>query len=114
MLDYDPFAVEENDERKAKMAERRVDLMKLSDSDIQWLMEGGERGRRFVYRLLYVICQLQNPIESNNALQAQREIGSQNVGKWLRNAIERVCPEQWPVMLAEQEHLEKYEHAGRD
>lgn len=108
---YDPTDVEGNERARRETAERRADILRLWESDVQWLMSG-ERGRRVAFRLL-IESKVDRHTSTTNSIQMALENGAKNVGHFLKNAIDRTCPEQWAVMLDEQRELSKHEHAGR-
>lgn len=85
---------------KKQARERHLAAIAEWEGDVQWLM-GSTQGRRVAFRLL-LETKVDQVTTTTNAIQQALDNGAANVGKFLTNAIDRVCPEMRAVMLHEQ------------
>ena len=85
--------------REARVSRRELSRS-LADEDFRWLMQQ-QRGRRIVWRLLQR-SRFSDPAFSKNAMLLARHTGIKEFGETeLRNRIDQLCPELWPVMVTE-------------
>ena len=99
MSQYDPLDVQgQQRDREAQALRDRLDAEQV-ESDLKWLL-GSKRGRRIVWRLLSESGVFRSSF-STNAMQMSFNEGHRNYGLGMLNAVHRVSPEAYPVMLAE-------------
>lgn len=84
-------------------AERQHRQALLQDADLSKVLEG-EGGRRFMYRLLHVVCGLESvnfvADDANGRLAAHLD-GRRAVAAELKAELFRVCPESYTAMVME-------------
>ena len=99
MSDYDPTDLEQ----QAADSDLRSATAQLAtesdDAGFVWLMSG-PKGRRFVYRVLDRAGVLRTSWVPN-ALQMSMLEGQKQVGYWLFDMIQRLCPEGFNTMMQE-------------
>lgn len=97
--DYDPSDLDEQQTRDdlRRTAERLAN--ENDDKDFLWLMSS-DRGRRVVRRMIATAGVFQTSFRLNNAQMAHAE-GVKQVGYWLLDQIERLCPKAYHTMMQE-------------
>lgn len=102
MSNYDPTDIRSQERAKADTDLRNKLVKDTEESDLKWLM-GSKRGRRIVWRTLERSC-IDKCIFNTNAMTMAFVSGRQLEGANLKELINRVCPELYPVMVKEQIH----------
>lgn len=99
MSQYDPLDVQGQQREREAQAEREQLARDEEDGDLKWLL-GSKRGRRIVWRLLSSAGVFRSSF-STNAMQMSFNEGHRNYGLGMLNAIHRVAPDAYPVLIAE-------------
>lgn len=99
MSDHDPFDLDQLEERDdLRRAVSNLDA-KNEDEDFAWLMSG-PNGRRIVRRLLGLSKVFQTSFHPNT-MQMSLQEGKKQMGYWLLDQIQRLCPEHYRTMIEE-------------
>ena len=99
MSDRDPYDLDQID---ADADLRRVTIKLASeneDTDFVWLMSG-PKGRRIVRRLLTLTKVFSSSFHPNT-MEMSRQEGSKEVGYWLLDHIQKLCPTEYHTMMQE-------------
>lgn len=98
---HDPIDVRSQEAAQQDARERTQLENRIEAEDIKWLMSS-KRGRRIAYRLLERAGVWRLSFDTNALRMAFNE-GNRNEGLALFAKVMEHCPEQFPVMLKEQE-----------
>lgn len=99
VAEYDPIDVKAQ-ARAREQQERRERVARETEvGDMEWLMSS-KRGRRIVWRLLERAGVFRLSFNTNAMSMAFAE-GNRNAGLALLDQVHVACPDQYPVMLAE-------------
>ena len=99
MSDFDPFDLRGQERKKDESDERIKLIVEQEKDDFKWLM-GSKRGRRIVWRLLERTGVYRSSFTGNSE-PFFRE-GQRNVGLMLMAQINECSPDQYALMLKEQ------------
>jgi hypothetical protein len=99
-MPHEPLDPSEQNEAKKQQrdARARLELQNESD-DFKWLMSS-KRGRRIVWRFLEQAGVFRLSFNTN-AMQMAFAEGQRSFGNRTLAQVHSLCPEQYPVMLAE-------------
>jgi hypothetical protein len=97
----DPLDIRAQEVAREEAQERNKLAGNIEEGDIKWLM-ANKRGRRIVYRLLERAGVWRLSFDTNALRMAFNE-GNRNEGLALLAKLMAYCPEQYAVMLKEQE-----------
>lgn len=97
----DPLDIRGQEQRQQDAQERNKLAAKIEEEDVKWLMSN-KRGRRIVYRLLERAGVWRLSFNTN-ALQMAFNEGNRNEGLALFAKVMAFCPEQYAIMVKEQE-----------
>lgn len=110
MSTYDPFDLK-GQERDKDDAELRTKLaLQTEQADMQWLM-GSKRGRRIMWRLLEKTGVYRSSFTGNSETYFRE--GMRNVGLMLMAQVNEFSPDQYALMLKEQQDVRKHSDDGR-
>jgi hypothetical protein len=109
MSNYDPTDLRGQERAKAESDERTKLAIGQEQDDFKWLM-GSKRGRRIVWRLLERTGVFRTSFTGNSETFFRE--GQRNVGLMLMAQIHEVCPDQYAVMLKEQNDVRKHTDDG--
>ena len=105
-LEEDPRTVDADDDAARKRMVRETEI-----DDIRWLMSS-RRGRRIVWRLLDLSGPFRLSFDPNAIKMAFNE-GNRNLGNQIFAEVMSICPEQYPVMVAEQKDGKRDSSGGK-
>ena len=91
---------------KAAADEDKQRARQIEIDDFRWLMKQ-KQGRRFIWRLLERCGNYRTSFRVNNEMAFLE--GQRNIGLILIGEIHEICPEQYPLMIKEQQ-----EYGGRN
>lgn len=112
MSNYDPLDLRGQERAKEQSDELRKLSVDQEKMDMQWLM-GSKRGRRIMWRLLERTGVYRSSFTGNSETFFRE--GQRNVGLMLMAQIHEVCPDQYAVMLKEQQDVNrKHADDGRN
>lgn len=80
-------------------ARREADAREQERADFKWLM-GSAQGRRFVWRVM-ARCRVFEPVFNTHGGVMNFNEGRRDTGLFLLGEIDRLCPQQFAVMAAE-------------
>jgi len=80
-------------------ARREADALEQERADFKWLM-GSAQGRRFVWRVMSR-CRVFAPVFNTHGGVMNFNEGRRDTGLFLLSEIDRLCPQQFAVMAAE-------------
>jgi hypothetical protein len=89
----------DNEQSVAFLREREKDAAVQADEDLRAIM-ATPAGRRFMYRLAYDICGVENGIWSPSA-EIHFQEGRRSVGIQVKNDAQRVAPREYVEMIQE-------------
>lgn len=104
MSTFDPLDLRGQERAKAEADERAKLSVDQEKTDLVWLM-GSKRGRRIVWRLLERTGVYRSSFTGNSETFFRE--GQRNVGLWLMAQIHEVCPDQYALMLKEQNDVNR-------
>lgn len=110
MSNFDPLDLRGQDRAKEQSDERTKMAIDQEKDDFKWLM-GSKRGRRIVWRLLERTGVYRSSFTGNSETFFRE--GQRNVGLMLMAQIHEVCPDQYALMLKEQNDVRKHADDGR-
>lgn len=110
MSNYDPLDLRGQERLKEQSEETRKLAIDQEKMDMQWLM-GSKRGRRIMWRLLERTGVYRSSFTGNSETFFRE--GQRNVGLMLMAQIHEVCPDQYAVMLKEQQNVRTNADDGR-
>jgi len=111
MSDFDPFDLRGQERKKEDSDERIKLIVDQEKDDFKWLM-GSKRGRRIVWRLLERTGVYRSSFTGNSETFFRE--GQRNVGLMLMAQINEVSPDQYALMLKEQNDVRnKHADDGR-
>ena len=99
MAEYDPTDIQAQQRARDRIVERERLSQEQEAADVRWLLKH-RQGRRIAWRLLERAGVYRLSFNTNAMSMAFAE-GNRNFGLALLTQIHRLCPEQYPVMLAE-------------
>jgi len=99
MGEHDPLDTGGQQRAKDAKAIRERLARETEEADVRWLM-GTRRGRRIVWRLLERAGVFRTSF-SANAMQMAFAEGNRNAGIVLLAQVHELCPDQYPLMVAE-------------
>ncbi len=102
MKSYDPTDIRAQQAEKVELDARKRVVREGEINDIKWLMSS-RRGRRIMWRLLELSGPFRLSFDTNAMRMAFNE-GNRNLGNQLLNEVMTLCPEQYPVMMKEQQN----------
>ena len=102
MSTYDPLDLRGQERIKEQSEEQRKLAIDQEKMDMQWLM-GSKRGRRIMWRLLERTGVYRSSFTGNSETFLRE--GQRNVGLMLMAQIHEVSPDQYAVMLKEQQNV---------
>jgi hypothetical protein len=104
--EHDPYDLDQS-QLDADLRQAAVALShEVEDEDLVWLM-GGKKGRRIARRILALTGVFRSSFHPNAMTMAKSE-GNKEVGYWLLDQIQKLCPDAYHTMM--QEH----KNVGRD
>lgn len=110
MSSFDPLDLRGQEKAHAELSERnKLDLL-TEQEDFKWLM-GNKRGRRIVWRLLERTGVYRSSFTGNSETFFRE--GMRNVGLALLAQVHEITPDQFAVMLKEQQDVRKHADDGR-
>jgi hypothetical protein len=107
---YDPTDLRGQERVQQEDADRKRLLRETEIADVKWLMSS-ERGRRIIWRLLRTAGVFQLSFDQNAMKMAFNE-GQRNFGNQILDIVMKVCPEQFPAMLKEQQDGSRRDGSG--
>lgn len=110
MSTFDPLDLRGQERAKEQSDERNKLSIEQERDDFKWLM-GSKRGRRIVWRLLERTGVYRTSFTGNSETFFRE--GQRNVGLMLMAQIHEVCPDQYALMLKEQNDVRKHADDGR-
>ena len=110
MSNFDPLDLRGQERHKEQSDERNKLAFDQERGDLVWLM-GSKRGRRIMWRLLERTGVYRSSFTGNSETFFRE--GQRNVGLWLMAQIHEVCPDQYALMLKEQQDVRKQPDDGR-
>jgi len=110
MSNFDPLDLRGQERAKEQSDERNKLAIDQEKDDFKWLM-GSKRGRRIVWRLLERTGVFRTSFTGNSETFFRE--GQRNVGLMLMAQIHEVCPDQYALMLKEQNDVRKHADDGR-
>lgn len=110
MSNYDPLDLRGQERNKEQSEERHKLAADQEKADMQWLMSS-KRGRRIMWRLLERTGVYRSSFTGNSETFFRE--GARNVGLMLMAQIHEVCPDQYAVMLKEQQNVRNNADDGR-
>jgi hypothetical protein len=110
MANYDPTDLRGQERVQQEDADRKRLLRETEIADVKWLMSS-ERGRRIIWRLLRTAGVFQLSFDQNAMKMAFNE-GQRNFGNQILDNVMKVCPEQFPAMLKEQQDGSRRDGSG--
>lgn len=99
MAEYDPIDIQAQERARQAKALREQAARETEIGDVRWLMST-QRGRRIVWRLLQQSGAFRLSFNTN-AMQMAFAEGNRNFGNAVMAQILELCPDRFPVMLAE-------------
>ena len=99
MSEHNPYDLVAEQEREADRLSSSELAAKNADDDFLWLMSS-ERGRRVVRRLIETAGVFRSSFNSN-AMQMANTEGRKQVGFWILEQIEKLCPKAYHTMMQE-------------
>lgn len=111
MSNYDPLDLRGQERAKEQSDEVRKLSIDQEKMDMQWLM-GSKRGRRIMWRLLERTGVYRSSFTGNSETFFRE--GQRNVGLMLMAQVHEVCPDQYAVMLKEQQNVRTNADDGRN
>lgn len=99
--EHQPYEHEQQEDAAVAEAASAAAVAETVDADFVWLMKG-QRGRRFVRRLLEQ-TELFNTSFNANAMLMARQEGTKQIGYWLLDQLERLCPAGFQTMMQEKD-----------
>lgn len=109
---FDPFDLRGIERKKEQSDERTKLAMQTEADDWKWLMSN-KRGRRIVCRLLESCGVYRLSFNHSGSITAFNE-GARNIGLMMLAQIHATCPDQYAVMLKEQQDVNgKHADDGR-
>lgn len=109
MSNFDPLDLRGQEAAKAQADERTKLTIGQEQDDFKWLM-GSKRGRRIVWRLLERTGVFRSSFTGNSETFFRE--GQRNVGLMLMAQIHEQCPDQYALMLKEQNDVRKHPDDG--
>jgi len=110
MSSFDPLDLRGQEKAQADNSERqKLDAM-IEQEDFKWLM-GNKRGRRIGWRLLERTGVYRSSFTGNSETFFRE--GMRNVGLTLLAQVHEITPDQFAVMLKEQNDARKHADDGR-
>lgn len=109
MSTYDPLDLKAQEKALTDHSERNKLALETEQADFKWLM-GNKRGRRFMWRLLER-CGVYKSSFTGNSETFFRE-GMRNVGLGFLAQVHEITPDQFAVMLKEQQDVRKHADDG--
>ena len=110
MNQFDPLDLRGQERLKEQSEELRKLAIDTEKADFGWLM-GSKRGRRIMWRLLERTGVFRSSFTGNSETYFRE--GQRNVGLMLMAQIHEVCPDQYAVMLKEQQNVRTNADDGR-
>lgn len=110
MSSFDPLDLRGQEKTQADTSERNKLALLTEQEDFKWLM-GNKRGRRIVWRLLERTGVYRSSFTGNSETFFRE--GMRNVGLTLLAQIHEITPDQFAVMLKEQQDVRKHADDGR-
>lgn len=110
MSSFDPLDIRGQEKALADNSERNKLALQTEQEDFKWLM-GNKRGRRIVWRLLERTGVYRSSFTGNSETFFRE--GMRNVGLTLLAQIHEITPDQFAVMLKEQNDVRKHADDGR-
>lgn len=110
MSNFDPLDLRGQERAKEELDERKKLATEQEKEDFKWLM-GSKRGRRITWRLLERTGVYRSSFTGNSETFFRE--GQRNVGLMLMAQIHEVCPDQYAVMLKEQQNVRTNADDGR-
>lgn len=110
MSSFDPLDLRGQEKTQADNSERNKLALLTEQEDFKWLM-GNKRGRRIVWRLLERTGVYRSSFTGNSETFFRE--GMRNVGLTLLAQIHEITPDQFAVMLKEQQDVRKHADDGR-
>ena len=110
MNHFDPIDLRGQERAKEQSDERQRLAIEQEKDDFKWLM-GSKRGRRIVWRLLERTGVFRTSFTGNSETFFRE--GQRNVGLMLMAQIHEVCPDQYALMLKEQQNVRSNTDDGR-
>lgn len=107
---FDPLDLRGQERAKEQSEERNKLAADQEKADMQWLM-GSKRGRRIMWRLLERTGVYRSSFTGNSETFFRE--GQRNVGLMLMAQIHEVCPDQYAMMLKEQQNVRNNADDGR-
>lgn len=111
MNHYDPLDLRGQERIKEQSDDVRKLAIEQEKMDMQWLM-GSKRGRRIMWRLLERTGVYRSSFTGNSETFFRE--GQRNVGLMLMAQVHEVCPDQYAVMLKEQQNVRTNTDDGRN
>lgn len=111
MSSFDPTDLRAQEKALADQSERNKLTTQTEAEDFKWLM-GNKRGRRYMWRLLELTGVYRSSFTGNSETFFRE--GMRNVGLTLLNQIHQVTPDQFAVMLKEQQDVRKHADGHRN
>jgi hypothetical protein len=102
MSNFDPFDIRGQEQAQETDSERKKLAQHTEQEDFKWLM-GNKRGRRIVWRLLERTGVFRSSFTGNSETFFRE--GMRNVGLMLQAHIHEFTPDQYAVMLKEQNNV---------
>ena len=110
MSSFDPLDLRGQEKAQADNSERNKLALQTEQEDFKWLM-GNKRGRRIVWRLLERTGVYRSSFTGNSETFFRE--GMRNVGLALLAQVHEITPDQFAVMLKEQQDVRKHADDGR-
>ena len=110
MSSFDPLDLRGQEKAQADNSERNKLALLTEQEDFKWLM-GNKRGRRIVWRLLERTGVYRSSFTGNSETFFRE--GMRNVGLTLLAQVHEITPDQFAVMLKEQQDVRKHADDGR-
>ena len=105
MNHFDPLDLRGQERAKEQSEDRAKLAAQTEQDDFKWLM-GSKRGRRIMWRVLERCGVYRSSFNHSGSITAFNE-GARNIGLMMLSQIHSHCPDQFAVMLKEQQDKEK-------
>jgi hypothetical protein len=110
MSNYDPLDLRGQEEAKEELNERTKLTLQVEQDDFKWLMSS-KRGRRIMWRLLEKTGVYRSSFTGNSETFFRE--GMRNVGLMLMAQVNEFSPDQYSMMLKEQNDVRNKHDDGR-